>query len=75
MVEDPWSNLYNSKGPCVLKFSVHNDEGHYCNHHRSIGSWGSGGAVSPPAASGQRPGGGAPGNSEGIVFYSTGKRV
>ena len=42
-------------------------------------SWGSGGAVSSPAASGQRPGGGAgdeaPGSSENIVFYSTGKRA
>ena len=79
MVEDPWPNLCNSKGPCVLKFSVQNDRRSLCNHHRSIGSWRSGGAVSPPAASGQRPGGGvggeASGNSENIVFYSTGKRA
>ena len=42
MAEDRWPNLYNSKGPCVLKFSVHNAQRSLCNHHRSIGSWGSG---------------------------------
>ena len=42
-------------------YSIH--IGHYIGH-----CWGSGGAVSPPAASGQTPG-----SSENILFYSTGK--
>ena len=75
MVEDPWPNTTQK---AHVSFSVHN--GHYTitiGHCLiQLGIWG---AVSPPAASGQNPGGGAggeaPGSSENIVFYSTGKRA
>ena len=85
MLEGPYLLWLKTRGPIQLKRLVCNSmctvtEGYYAITigHCSIqlGVWG---AVSPPAASGQRPGGGAggeaPGSSENIVFYSTGKRA
>ena len=76
MVQDQWSNT--AQKACV-SFNVHSKRRSLCNHHRSLlnTAGGSGDAVSPPAASGQRPcrgaGGEAPGSSENIIFYSTGE--
>ena len=53
-------------------------EGHYLITIGQSAAWGLG-CCKSPAASGQRPGGGAggkaPGKSENIVFYSTGERA
>ena len=58
MVEGPWPK--RTQKACV-SFNVYNDRRSLCNHHRSLLNTAGAGAVSLPAASGQRPGGGAVG--------------
>ena len=66
MVEDPWPNTTQK---ARVSFNVHNDRGQYAvtigHCSMQLGVWG---AVSSPAASGQRPGGGAGGDPEALIY-------
>ena len=73
MVEGLWPNT-TQKARVFL--NVHSDRRSLCNHHRSLlyTAGGLGGAISPPAASGQSPGGVQEAKSPEArrIFYFTG---
>ena len=67
------------KNASVLDAARYCAKGTICSDRKSLqiqlGDWGTGGAVSPPAGSGQRSGGDpgveTPGSSEDTPYYST----
>ena len=78
MVEGPWPNTSQK---ARVSFSVHNDRRSLCSDRRSFISTAGGlGRCRPPQADpGQSPDAGAegkaPGSSENLAFYSTGKET